>query len=210
MAFAARAQPGLRIHDLSGGREGQSLEVSARGFTFTWERKPGGLIAIGNDTAAGTDPGQALVESPDYTSLLAKADVPDGARWPHTSASPTSSSSSPPRSTQPAPAWRRARVVVAQRQRPLESGCSSRSRSAAPAGRYSPNAARRAAADLAQRGARLDRGDDRGHQIAAAGRHVSSAAPERPPTPRRRARREAAASRSSWSGPARRYVEPLG
>jgi uncharacterized protein DUF3352 len=78
MAFAARAQPGLRIHDLSGGREGQSLEVSP-GFTFTWERKPGGLIAIGNDTAAGTDPGQALVESPDYTSLLAKADVPDGA-----------------------------------------------------------------------------------------------------------------------------------
>jgi hypothetical protein len=78
MAFAARSQPGLRIHDLTGGREGQSLEVSP-GFTFTWERKPGGLIAIGNDTAAGTDPGQALVDSPDYTSLLAKAEVPIGA-----------------------------------------------------------------------------------------------------------------------------------
>ena len=77
MAFAARSQPGLRIRDLTGGREGQSLEVSP-GFTFTWERKPGGLIAIGNDTAAGTDPGQGLVDSPDYTSLLAKADVPSG------------------------------------------------------------------------------------------------------------------------------------
>jgi hypothetical protein len=78
MAFVARSQPGLHIRDLPAGREGQSLEVSP-GFTFTWERKPGGLIAIGNDTTAGTDPGQSLLESPDYTSLLAKAEVPDGA-----------------------------------------------------------------------------------------------------------------------------------
>jgi hypothetical protein len=76
--FAARSQPGLRVHDLTGGRVGQSLELSP-GFTFTWERKPGGLIVIGNDTAAGTDPGQSLLESPAYTSLLASAGVPDGA-----------------------------------------------------------------------------------------------------------------------------------
>ena len=78
MAFVARSQPELHVRDLPAGREGQSLELSP-GFTFTWERKPGGLIAIGNDTAAGTDPGQSLLESPDYTSLLAKAEVPDGA-----------------------------------------------------------------------------------------------------------------------------------
>ena len=78
MAFVARSQPELHVHDLPAGREGQSLELPS-GFTFTWERKPGGLIAIGNDTAAGTDPGQSLLESPDYTSLLAKAEVPDGA-----------------------------------------------------------------------------------------------------------------------------------
>src|SRR5206468_252645 len=78
MAFAVRSQPSLRVRDLTGGREGQSLEV-APGFTFTWERKPGGLIAIGNDTDTGTDPGQALVDSPAYASLLAKAGVPSGA-----------------------------------------------------------------------------------------------------------------------------------
>ncbi len=76
--FAVRSQPGLHVHDLTGGRVGQSLELSP-GFTFTWERKPGGVIAIGNDTAAGTEPGQSLVDSPAYTSLLAKAGVPDGA-----------------------------------------------------------------------------------------------------------------------------------
>jgi hypothetical protein len=76
--FAVRTQPGLRVHDLTGGRVGQSLELSP-GFTFTWERKPGGVIAIGNDPAAGTEPGQSLVDSPAYTSLLAKAGVPDGA-----------------------------------------------------------------------------------------------------------------------------------
>jgi hypothetical protein len=79
MQFAARTQPQLQIRDLPGGREGQSLELSP-GFTFTWERKPGGLIAIGNDSAAGSDPGQGLLESPDYTSLVDKADLPDGAR----------------------------------------------------------------------------------------------------------------------------------
>jgi len=71
------APPGLHIRDLPAGRERQSLELSP-GFHFTWERKPGGLIAIGNDTAAVPAPGSPL-ESPDYTSLLAKAEVPDGA-----------------------------------------------------------------------------------------------------------------------------------
>jgi hypothetical protein len=78
MEFATRSRAGLHVHDLGGGRDGQSLELSP-GYTFTWERKPGGLIAIGNDTAAGTPPGQPLVASPDYAGLLAKAGVPTGA-----------------------------------------------------------------------------------------------------------------------------------
>jgi hypothetical protein len=77
-AFAARARPGLRIRPLGGGRQGQSLELSP-GFTFTWERTAGGLIAIGNDTAAGSKPSAPLVQSAGYTSLLHKAQVPAGA-----------------------------------------------------------------------------------------------------------------------------------
>jgi hypothetical protein len=170
MAFAARAQPGLRIHDLSGGREGQSLEVSP-GFTFTWERKPGGLIAIGNDTAAGTDPGQALVDSPDYTSLLAKADVPDGATVAAYVSIPGISSSSRPRSTPTSArlaARSSGRLATATTYR---SGCSSRSNSRA-GGSVFPKRHPQRRADLAQRRVRLDSGHDRRHQIAAACRRV--------------------------------------
>lgn len=77
-AFAAHARPGLHIKPLGDGRQGQSLELSP-GFTFTWERTADGLIAIGNDTAAGSKPGAPLVESSGYTSLLSKAQVPAGA-----------------------------------------------------------------------------------------------------------------------------------
>jgi hypothetical protein len=77
-AFAAHAQPGLHVKPLGGGRQGQSLEISP-GFTFTWERTADGLIAIGNDTAAGSKPGAPLLESAGYTSLLSKAQVPAGA-----------------------------------------------------------------------------------------------------------------------------------
>jgi hypothetical protein len=77
-AFAAHAQPGLRVKPLGGGRQGESLEISP-GFTFTWERTADGLIAIGNDTAAGSKPGAPLLESAAYTSLLSKAQVPAGA-----------------------------------------------------------------------------------------------------------------------------------
>jgi Protein of unknown function (DUF3352) len=77
-AFAARARPGLHIKPLGGGRQGQSLELSP-GFTFSWQLTADGLIAIGNDTAAGSKPGAPLLESAAYTSLLSKAQVPAGA-----------------------------------------------------------------------------------------------------------------------------------
>jgi hypothetical protein len=77
-AFAAHAQPGLRVKPLGGGRQGQSIEISP-GFTFTWERTADGLITIGNDTAAGSKPGAPLLESAGYTSLLGEAQVPAGA-----------------------------------------------------------------------------------------------------------------------------------
>jgi len=140
------------------------------GFTFTWERKPGGLIAIGNDTAAGTAPGQSLLESPDYTSLLAKAEVPDGAT--------VAAFVQHPRNPQLYP------VEIDPNVRPLggvlewtnrtatrsRSGYSSRSNSRAGGAVLAERHPQRRA-DLAQRRVRLD-AHDRRHQIAAATRNV--------------------------------------
>ncbi len=78
MAFIKRSQPQLHIRPLGGGRVGESLQATP-GLILSWERKPGGLIAIGNDSAAGSTAQGSLLDSPDYTRLLSEANLPSGA-----------------------------------------------------------------------------------------------------------------------------------
>jgi hypothetical protein len=77
MAFIKRSQPQLHVHPLGGGRVGETLQATP-GLTLSWERK-GGLIAIGNDSAAGSTAQGSLLDSPDYTRLLSETDLPSGA-----------------------------------------------------------------------------------------------------------------------------------
>jgi hypothetical protein len=79
MALVARGRPGARVTPLASGA-GEQVDLG--GLTLSWRLTAGGLIAIGNDPAAGTAPSSPLASSPAYANLLNQAGVPDGASVP--------------------------------------------------------------------------------------------------------------------------------
>jgi hypothetical protein len=79
MTLVARDQPGARVTPLASGT-GEQVDLG--GITLSWRLTAGGLIAIGNDPAAGTAPSSPLASSPAYADLLNQAGVPDGANVP--------------------------------------------------------------------------------------------------------------------------------
>ncbi|HVI19067.1 MAG TPA: DUF3352 domain-containing protein [Gaiellales bacterium] len=79
MMLVAQGQPGARVTPLASGTGEQ---VAIGGLTLSWRLTDGGLIAIGNDPAAGTAPSSPLASSPAYATLLNQAEVPDGANVP--------------------------------------------------------------------------------------------------------------------------------
>ena len=79
-ALVAREAPSAAVHSLAGGT-GESITLDS-GFTVTWQRTPGGLIAVGNDNAAGTAPASQLLSSGAFTSLLHRAEAPSDAAVP--------------------------------------------------------------------------------------------------------------------------------
>ena len=79
MALVAEGRPGARVTPLASGT-GEQVDLG--GLTVSWRLTAGGLIAIGNDPAAGTAPSSPLASSPAYANLLNQAGVPDGASVP--------------------------------------------------------------------------------------------------------------------------------
>jgi hypothetical protein len=79
MKLVAREQPGARVRPLASGTGEQ---VALGGLPLSWRLTADGLLAIGNDPAAGTAPSSPLASSPAYASLLNQAQVPDGASVP--------------------------------------------------------------------------------------------------------------------------------
>jgi hypothetical protein len=79
MALVAQGQPGTRVTPLA---PGTGEQVDLGGLTLSWRLTAGGLIAIGNDPAAGSAPSSPLASSPAYANLLNQAGVPDGASVP--------------------------------------------------------------------------------------------------------------------------------
>ena len=79
-ALIARSAPGTRISPLPGG-DGESITL-ANGITLTWHRTSDGLIAFGNDSAAGEAPASPLSSSTAYRELLQRAGTPSGAAVP--------------------------------------------------------------------------------------------------------------------------------
>jgi hypothetical protein len=79
-ALLAREAPSSGVHQLAGG-SGESITLD-NGFTVTWRRTGTGLIAVGNDTQAGTPPARALTSSDAFTGLLRRAGAPANAVVP--------------------------------------------------------------------------------------------------------------------------------
>jgi hypothetical protein len=79
MILVSQEQPGARVTPLASGT-GEQVDLG--GLTLSWRLTGGGLIAIGNDPAAGTAPSSPLASSPAYANLLNQAGVPDGANVP--------------------------------------------------------------------------------------------------------------------------------
>jgi len=79
MALVAQGRPGARVTPLASGT-GEQVDLG--GLALSWRLTAGGLIAIGNDPAAGTAPSSPLASSPAYANLLNQAGVPDGASVP--------------------------------------------------------------------------------------------------------------------------------
>ena len=79
MTLVAQGQPGTRVTPLASGT-GEQVDLG--GLTLSWRLTAGGLIAVGNDPAAGTAPSSPLASSPAYANLLNQAGVPDGASVP--------------------------------------------------------------------------------------------------------------------------------
>jgi len=72
-----RSVPGTRVSSLPGG-DGESITLQD-GLTVTWRRTADGLIALGNDAAAGDAPATPLSSSAAYRGFLQRAGVPSGA-----------------------------------------------------------------------------------------------------------------------------------
>ncbi|HET8806251.1 MAG TPA: hypothetical protein VFM47_07265, partial [Gaiellales bacterium] len=79
MTLVVQGQPGTRVTPLASGT-GEQVDLG--GLTLSWRLTAGGLIAIGNDPAAGAAPTSPLASSPAYANLLNQAGVPDGASVP--------------------------------------------------------------------------------------------------------------------------------
>ena len=78
-ALVAQEQPGARVTPLASG-SGEQVDLG--GLPLSWRLTADGLLAIGNDPAAGTVPSSPLASSPAYADLLNQAQVPDGANVP--------------------------------------------------------------------------------------------------------------------------------
>jgi hypothetical protein len=67
MTLVAHGQPGARVTALESGT-GEQVDLG--GLALSWRLTPDGLLAIGNDPAAGSAPSSPLASSPAYASLL--------------------------------------------------------------------------------------------------------------------------------------------
>lgn len=74
----ARSVPGTRVRPFHGG---DSITLQ-NGLTLEWHRTSDGLIAFGNDAAAGDAPATPLSSSAAYRALLQKAGAPSNAAVP--------------------------------------------------------------------------------------------------------------------------------
>ena len=79
MTLVAQEQPGARVTPLASGT-GEQVDLG--GLALSWRLTADGLLAIGNDPAAGSAPSSPLASSPAYANLLNQAQVPDGANVP--------------------------------------------------------------------------------------------------------------------------------
>lgn len=79
-ALVARMSPGLVVQPLASG-DGETLSMP-NGLAVVWHRSDDGLIAIGNDQAAGSLPQTSLVGSDAFAQVLAKAGAPSDANVP--------------------------------------------------------------------------------------------------------------------------------
>jgi hypothetical protein len=79
-AVLARMSPEVVVQPLDGG-DGQKLTYE-NGLAFTWRLTADGLIAIGNDQMAGSQPSSPLSTSDAFAQVLSKAGVPSDANVP--------------------------------------------------------------------------------------------------------------------------------
>jgi hypothetical protein len=79
-ALLVKSVPGATLTPLASG-EGEQISLS-NGLAVTWRLTANGLIAVGNDQAAGDAPSSSLLSSAAYKDLLSQAGVPSGAAVP--------------------------------------------------------------------------------------------------------------------------------
>jgi hypothetical protein len=79
-ALLVKSLPGATLQPLASG-DGEQISLS-NGLAVTWRLTASGLIAVGNDQAAGDAPSSSLLSSAAYKDLLSRAGVPSGAAVP--------------------------------------------------------------------------------------------------------------------------------
>jgi hypothetical protein len=79
-ALVVKSVPGATLQPLASGDDEQI--ALSNGFAVTWRLTADGLIAVGNDQAAGDAPASPLLSSAAYKDLLSRAGGPSGAAVP--------------------------------------------------------------------------------------------------------------------------------
>jgi hypothetical protein len=79
-ALVVKSVPNATLQPLASG-DGEQISLS-NGLAVTWRLTANGLIAVGNDQAAGDAPSSPLLSSAAYKDLLSRAGVPSGAAVP--------------------------------------------------------------------------------------------------------------------------------
>jgi hypothetical protein len=78
--LVVKSVPNATLQPLASG-DGEQISLS-NGLAVTWRLTANGLIAVGNDQAAGDAPSSSLLSSAAYKDLLSRAGVPSGAAVP--------------------------------------------------------------------------------------------------------------------------------
>lgn len=79
-ALVVKSVPNATLQPLASG-DGEQISLS-NGLAVTWRLTANGLIAVGNDQAAGDAPSSSLLSSAAFKDLLSRAGVPSGAAVP--------------------------------------------------------------------------------------------------------------------------------